>query len=612
LALNLNLSPKVSAASVVLELDKAPSEIAPGLSVSLLPPVVVSGAGPAAGNLTLGTTLPISLESGHSYPSPPSNSLLLALNESSHVMESVPALEGLGFSTSSVDGDRLSDVTAASGGADVDDEGDGLYSSSVTPLFPLGNMDSLYSGGGVDVGGSSSNGTSSYGYLRESNNYNNQSLMFPASGAGGDDDRRVATLTSSSSNKSTSDDDIFVQDFFSELSGDSPVFCSANYPSSTPPGMSRRGVRIPSNNVDRDDSSVPCGGFGGSDGGIGKSPPSEDLSGFNFGGQSVLGDPDNSLRSGGMGYGLFGNLNSFNIDNQYQDRDDEDAFWKKNAHNSKVLLGSSLLDDDDDDDLFHSARQGSEHVASALFEDETDNFNDLMNPPDWLNDSHHSRGDSSNERGGPVNPPPPGFGGHPSSRSGEILAERGVESTSSSHLSHNLMAYAPQNMHSSHSGSGSGSGVISRSRLPLDVKDSDNLQAEILTLSLTVRLMIDFRHPIQVADVCMASSLFGRWSLASALPMRCSSGDVDVYGLNIEVPSYLPYFTFKYVITDTDGKRWMEHGAPVVMDIGQRLHQQQHHRQRMSNNKLFLEQENVIRSFTLAPPGLFLYGENET
>mmetsp|Transcript_8589 Transcript_8589/g.14546 ORF Transcript_8589/g.14546 Transcript_8589/m.14546 type:complete len:1837 (-) Transcript_8589:4-5514(-) len=602
IAMTLKLSPKVSAmVNAIPELEKAPSEIAPGLSDSLLPPAVVSNV-----DSTVNDNL---IDSGNSYPRVLSDSLLVALNESApESLDSVPALGGLGLLSAS---NRLSDTSAGSGGSGdgngggkIDDSDINFYEAS--PMFPLQSLDGLNTTGGIH--GTTTNpppSTPAYG-LGQGNSVNHQQL----SSVGG------PQSNSSGGNVNSSDGDIFVQDFFSDLSKDSPVFCSANYPASTPPGMSSRGLGVPANNNESDAtpySEFPRRGLG------------ESLGDFDFSTQSNLGDHESLDGVSGIGYGLFGSRhsNSFRRENEQHNRDAEEVFWKKNTQNSKMLLGSSLLDDDcDDDDMFHFASQG-DHLDKDFFHHDNDKYDDLMQPSRW-HDDHSTRHESiGGGRGGEVvmsHGAPPGFNsvGQNSLDHSEDL---------SNGLSRDLLAYAPQNRSNSRIGGGhardDGSmmshdqmshvqSTIPRQSHSHDSHDADNgsQSHDILTLTFTVRCAVDFRHQMQVASVSMASSLFGGWSVDQALPMRRSAGKDDVYGINVEVPSYLPHFTFKYIITDVEGNMWMEHGGPVVMNVSQRLQREQRQKGRhnLSDARPVLHQEDVLMSYVSIPPGPFLYG----
>lgn len=594
MAINLKLSPKVS---VIPELDKAPSEIAPGLSASLLPPAALSSND---GNRITSLT-----ENGHPYPRVLSDSLLVALNESSaDSLSSVPVLGGLGLTSSS--SRRLSETSAGSVG-DLDDPDTNLDLYNSSPLFPLRSLDSLYAGGGIDIDSVSHESSTDRGNF----SLLQKSRMLPPAAV-------ESTKTSALETKSSShDNDFCVQEFFSDLNKDSPVFCSANYPASTPPGMTSHGIVAPNSAGDN------MGYRNFTTDGLAGSPPSESLSDFDFNGHTSLHNHECLDRGNGMGYGLFGNTKPFRSGDQFDDdRDDEEMFWKKNTRNSKMLLGSSLLDDDGDvgDDMFHFASQGHDHIGNNFFDDINGTFDDdLSHRPRWQNGGigHVGHAESIGEGFGDSNrDAPPGFS-IPHSHSGESSIH--VDNFQHGMNSDSLIGGGRgddrmfQQQLSNIATSGTLSGSLGGQLLHHDSHDMDIGDDNILTLSFTVRCAVDFRHPMQVASVRMASSLFGRWSLEQALPMRRADGDSDVFGINVEVPPYLPHFTFKYVITDIDGKMWMESGPPVVMNVSQRLQyeQHQHRRNHQSDMKLVLQQSDVLMSYVSVPPGLFLFGDSD-
>lgn len=300
----------------------------------------------------------------------------------------------------------------------------------------------------------------------------------------------------------------------------------------------------------------------------------------------------------------------------------------------------------------NSNNKPEHHISSDLFDDETDKFDDLLR--------YHSQDDGDLEGPLPITGSLLGTNGR---NSGGPPGFSLGGSDGGGGMTSGLLAYAPQqssgsttggtttgtaggiagrasplrnqsqsqSMHHPRTGSfdrdsreGRGSEGMSHTQTHTDDTSSSSSSSAggsggsstaVVTLSFTVRCSLDFHNPMQVASVRMASSLFNHWSLDHALPMRRSVGDSDVYGLNVEVPLYLPYFSFKYVITDVDGLVWMEPGAPVVMDVSQRVQLERQFRQRHGGGgggeKMALEQEDVLRAYVPVPPGPFLYASSD-
>ena len=49
--------------------------------------------------------------------------------------------------------------------------------------------------------------------------------------------------------------------------------------------------------------------------------------------------------------------------------------------------------------------------------------------------------------------------------------------------------------------------------------------------------------------------------------MRCSLANPELWGLTVEIPRDLPYFTFKYFALDSTGVMWIEPGSPRLVDL---------------------------------------------
>ena len=554
LAMPLQSSPS-AITSAVPTLEDAPTEIAPGLSLSMLPASVgkvsssdgiVDGShNSSMDNKKCDTSGDVIANKGGDGLL---RSLLVGLGERTDVWEnSAPStLRGLGLSAE--EGISVN----PSNKLDMDDDADSMF-----PL-PRSVFDELYAGGGMGMG---------------------MGISAASSSSSSDGKTLSSTMDIGKVNRV---DDVSFHEIFSDLNKDSPEFHSARYPS----------LALQSH---EEENGLPFSSYAGS----------ERL----VTGLSLLGDRESDMkRIMDTEFSFFGSNDAHHDDNLqtqngHHHETSIDELWRKNM-NSEMLLGSSLIDDIDDSDFF-PCNQG---IGSDLFQDDTVDYEGLLSHQnDNVIHSTNFLGQQTGEGFAP-----PGFiANHPNNNA-------------------NVGAGGPQSMlpFDTHD-----SGVIGQStQLPPShvgtsqphqnylSSDQDMIgKNDIVTLTFTVRCSFGFRQKINVDSVRMASSLFGRWSLDHSLPMRRSMGDADVFGLNVEVPAYLPHFAFKYVITDVDGKMWVERGGPVVMDVGHRLQQEQLQRQRANihdptmdlTKSIVLDQDDIIRSCVSVPPGPYLYGSNE-
>lgn len=62
--------------------------------------------------------------------------------------------------------------------------------------------------------------------------------------------------------------------------------------------------------------------------------------------------------------------------------------------------------------------------------------------------------------------------------------------------------------------------------------------------------------------------MFGRWSTADSLPMRCSHLNPEIWGLTIEIPKDIQRFLYVYVLVEINGRISIEPGKPRALIMG--------------------------------------------
>lgn len=63
--------------------------------------------------------------------------------------------------------------------------------------------------------------------------------------------------------------------------------------------------------------------------------------------------------------------------------------------------------------------------------------------------------------------------------------------------------------------------------------------------------------------------MFGRWSSADSLAMRCSHINPEIWGLTIEIPKDIPRFLYQYLVIDINGRILIDPGNPRFVGVGE-------------------------------------------